>query len=153
MRKIFLLLMAAAISLVMSANDKLSAPTQLFLQNYANGIAQQADKKMFSKTKAVNGVETMDCFILLNGKSTAQLKALGVTITGDFDDVVTALVPINKVEQVARLDIVKQVAIAPIAQKYTDQAKNVTKAYQAWKWHQQRSATELSWHRRGDWRY
>ena len=132
MRKFFLLLMVAAMSLAMSANDKLSAPTQLFLQNYANGIAQQADKKMFSKTKAVNGVETMDCFILLNGKSTAQLKALGVTITGDFDDVVTALVPINKVEQVARLESVNQIAIAPVAQKYTDQAKNVTKAYQAW---------------------
>ena len=132
MRKFFLLLMVAAISLAMSANDKLSAPTQLFLQNYANDIAQQADKKLFSKTKAVNGVETMDCFILLNGKSTAQLKSLGVTITGEFDDVVTALVPINKVEQVARLDIVNQIAIAPVAQKYTDQAKNVTKAYQAW---------------------
>ena len=124
--------MALMLSLAMTANDKLSAPTQLFLQSRANGTSQQAEKKLFSSTKAVNGVETMDCFIMLNGKSTAQLKALGVTITGEFDDVVTALVPINKVEQVARLDIVKQVAIAPIAQKYTDQAKNVTKAYQAW---------------------
>ena len=132
MRKFFLLLVVAAMSLAMSANDKLSAPTQMFLQNYANGISQQAEKKLFSKTKAVNGVETMDCFIWLNGTSTAQLKALGVTVTGEFDDVVTALVPINKVAQVANLDIVKQIAIAPVAQKYTDQAKNVTKAYQAW---------------------
>ena len=132
MRKFFLLLVVAAMSLAMSANDKLSAPTQMFLQNYANGISQQAEKKLFSKTKAVNGVETMDCFIWLNGTPTAQLKALGVTVTGEFDDVVTALVPINKVAQVANLDIVKQIAIAPVAQKYTDQAKNVTKAYQAW---------------------
>lgn len=131
MRRLILLL-ALMMSLTMLANDKLSAPTQLFLQNYANGIAQQAEKTLFGKTKAVNGVETMDCFILLNGKSTAQLEALGVTITGEFDDMVTALVPINKVEQVANLDIVKQIAIAQIAQKYTDQAKNVTKAYQAW---------------------
>ncbi len=131
MRRLFLLI-ALMLSLTMLANDKFSAPTKLFLQNYANGIAQQADKSLFGKTKAINGVETMDCFILLNGKSTAQLKALGVTITGEFDDVVTALVPINKVEQVANLDIVKQIAIAQIAQAYTDQAKNVTKAYQAW---------------------
>jgi subtilisin family serine protease len=131
MRRLFLLI-ALMLSLTMLANDKISAPTQLFLRNYATGMAQQAEKKMFSKTKAVNGVETMDCFILLNGKSTAQLQALGVKITGEFDDVVTALVPVNKVEQVANLDIVKQVAIAPVAQKYTDQAKNVTKAYQAW---------------------
>ena len=116
----------------MVANDKLSAPTQMFLHGYANGVAQQADKKLFSKTKAVNGVETMDCFILLNGKSTAQLEALGVTITGEFDDMVTALIPINKVEQVANLDCVKQIAVAQIAQKYTDQAKSVTKALQAW---------------------
>ena len=131
MRRLILLI-ALMLSLTMLANDKISAPTQLFLRNYATGMAQQVEKKMFSKTKAVNGVETMDCFILLNGKSTAQLQALGVKITGEFDDVVTALVPVNKVEQVANLDIVKQVAIAPVAQKYTDQAKNVTKAYQAW---------------------
>jgi hypothetical protein len=131
MRRIFLLF-ALMLSLSMIANDKISAPTQLFLHNYANGITQQTEKKLFSKTKAMNGVETIDCFILLNGKSTAQLKALGVTITGEFDDMVTALVPINKVEQVANLDIVKQIAISQIAQKYTDQAKNVTKAYQAW---------------------
>lgn len=127
-----ILLMALMLSLAMVANDKISAPTQLFLRNYANGITQQGDKKLFSKTRAVNGVETMDCFILLNGKSTAQLEALGVTITGEFDDMVTALVPINKVEQVANLDIVKQIAIAQIAEKYTDQAKSVTKALQAW---------------------
>lgn len=120
------------LSLAMIANDKFSAPTQLFLQNYANGISQQASKSVFSKTKAINGEETMDCFILLNSKSTAQLKALGVTITGEFDDVVTALVPMSKVEQVANLDIVKQIAVAQTAQAYTDQAKNVTKAYQAW---------------------
>ena len=131
MRRLFLLV-ALMLSLAMVANDKISAPTKMFLQHYAAGMAQQADKRLFSKTKAVNGVETMDCFILLNGKSTSQLKALGVTITGEFDDVVTALVPINKVEQVAALDIVKQVAIAQMAQTYTDQAKNVTKAYQAW---------------------
>ena len=131
MRNFFLLLMLM-LSLSLSANDKLSAPTQMFLHDYASGIAQQGDKKLFSKTKAVNGVETMDCFILLNGKSTAQLKALGVTITGEFDDIVTALVPINKVEQVANLDIVKQIAISQIERHHTDQAKNVTKAYQAW---------------------
>ena len=131
MRRLFLLI-ALMLSLTMVANDKLSAPTQLFLQGYAKGMSQQAEKQLFSKAKAVNGVETMDCFIWLNGKSTSQLQALGVTITGEFDDVVTALVPIDKVEQVANLDIVKQVAIAPVAQKYTDQAKNVTKAYQAW---------------------
>lgn len=124
--------MMLMLSLSLVANDKISAPTQLFLHDYAKGASQQVSKQQFSKTKVVKGVETMDCFILLNGRSTAQLEALGVTITGEFDDLVTALVPINKVEQVANLDIVKQIAISQIAQKYTDQAKNVTKAYQAW---------------------
>ncbi len=132
MRNFFLLLMLM-LSLSLSANDKLSAPTQMFLKERASGTAQQGDKKLFSKTKAVNGVETIDCFVLLNSPSAApQLKALGVTITGEFGDMVTALVPVSKVEQVARLESVKQLAIAPVAQKYTDQAKNVTKAYQAW---------------------
>ena len=124
--------MMLMLSLSLVANDKISAPTQLFLQDYAKGAGQQVSKQLFSKTRAVNGVETMDCFIALNGKSTAQLKALGVIITGEFDGIVTALVPINKVEQVAQLDIVQQVAIAPVAHHMTDQAKSVVKAMQAW---------------------
>ena len=129
----FFLLMSLMLSLAMMANDKISAPTQLFMHDYAAGIVQQqGGKQLFSKIKSVKGIETIDCFISINGTSTAQLEALGVTITGRFDGMVTAQVPISKIEQVANLASVDQIAISQQAHHMTDQAKIVTKAVQAW---------------------
>ena len=99
MRRLFLLI-ALLLSLTMVANDKLSAPTQMFLHDYSTGTLQHDGKSLFAKVNKVNGTEAIDCFITLNGTSTAQIEALGVTITGRFDDLVTAQVPIDKIEKV-----------------------------------------------------
>ena len=132
MRK-FLMFIALTLSLSLLANDKISAPTQSFMHDYAKGIVQQEEgKRLFGKPMKVKGVESMDCFISLNGTSTSQLEALGVVITGRYDGLVTAFVPINKIEEVAKLDEVKQIAISQIARHHTNQAKNVTKAYDVW---------------------
>lgn len=131
MRRLFLLI-ALLLSLTMVANDKLSAPTQMFLHDYATGALQHDGKSLFAKVNKVNGTEAIDCFITLNGTSTAQIEALGVTITGRFDDLVTAQVPIDKIEKVAGLSTVESLAISQQARHMTDQAKNVTKALQAW---------------------
>lgn len=131
MRK-FLMLVALSLSLSLLANDKISAPTQSFMHDYANGVVQQEERRMFGKTMNVKGVETMDCFISLNGTSTSRLESLGVIITCRYDGMVTALVPINKIDQVAKLEEVEQIAISQIARHQTDQAKNVTHAYQVW---------------------
>ncbi len=131
MRRLFLLI-ALLLSLTMVANDKLSAPTQMFLHDYSTGTLQHDGKSLFAKVNKVNGTEAIDCFITLNGTSTAQIEALGVTITGRFDDLVTAQVPIDKIEKVAGLTTVESLAISQQARHMTDQAKNVTKALQAW---------------------
>ena len=133
MRKFFLLMMAFGVSLAMIANDKLSAPTKVFMQQYKNGVvAQQQGKTNLAMPKTVGGVESVECFISLDGISIAELQSVGVNVTGKFKGFVTASIPINKVETVANLKGVKQVGIARNARLLTDVAKGIVNADKAW---------------------
>ena len=132
MRKFFLLLMALGVTLSMMAGDKLSARTQAFLQQRANATQQFDGKSTLAKTKTANGVEYIDCFISLNGASTSELEAKGVTIDGSYNGFVTAKVPVGKIEEVASLSSVKQVGIARNLRLFTDKAKTFTNADKAW---------------------
>ena len=133
MRKFFLFMMALGVSLAMIAGDKLSAPTQVFLQQRANAVAQAPDGKgTLATPKTIDGVEYIECFIDLEGASTAELKTLGVKVTSTFKGFVAASVPVNKIEAVAHLKSVKQVGIARNARLFTDVAKGTTNADKAW---------------------
>ena len=133
MRKFILILMAIGVSLTMIASDKLSAPTKVFLKQRANAAAQVPDgKSVLASPKTVNGVERVESFITLDGTSIAELEAAGVKVTGKFSDFVTASVPVNKLEAVARMSGVKQVGIARNARLLTDVAKGIVNADKAW---------------------
>ncbi|MBO4721317.1 MAG: S8 family serine peptidase, partial [Muribaculaceae bacterium] len=133
MKRFFLFLMVASMSLAMVAGDKLSAPTKVFMQQRMNTTSQAPNgKSILAQPKTVNGVEYVECFISLNGSSIADLKANGVKVTGKFSDFVTASVPVNKIETVARLKGVKQVGIARNARLLTDVARTITNADKAW---------------------
>ena len=132
MRNFFLLMAVITMSLALQANDKLSAPTKSFLQQHASGTTAPDGKQAFVKSKSFNGVESIDCFIILNSMSTAELQAKGVTITGEYDGIVSAMIPVNRLEQVANLSCVKQIAIARTVHHLSDKAKTITKAENAW---------------------
>ena len=133
MRKFFFLMMALSLSLALNANNKLTAPTKVFLQQRMNGVTQPTDSKtVLAMPKAVNGVEYVECFISINGSSFSELEKMGVKVTGKFKTFVTASVPVNKLEEVAKLSSVKQVGIARNARLLTDVAKTITNADKAW---------------------
>ena len=133
MKKFFLFLMALSVSLCIIAQNKLSAPTRVFLQQRAAGVAQNPDgKNALTSPKSVNGVEYVECFITLEGISLTELEANGVKVTGKFKDFVAASIPIDKIEAVARLKGVKQVGIARNARLLTDVAKGIVNADKAW---------------------
>lgn len=133
MRKFFLFLMALGVSLAMMASDKLSAPTKVFLQQRANGVTVNAEQKRALATPMkINGVEHVECFILLDGTSIAKLEANGVKVTGKFSDFVTASIPVNKLEAVSQMKGVKQVGISRNARLLTDVAKGIVNADKAW---------------------
>ena len=133
MRKFFLILMALSVCLGIMAQDRLSAPTKVFMQQRAAGVAQNRDgKHALAAPKTVNGVEYVECFILLDGTSIAQLEANGVKVTGKFSDFVTASIPVNKLEAVSQMKGVKQVGISRNARLLTDVAKGIVNADKAW---------------------
>ena len=126
-------MMALSLSLALNANNKLTAPTKVFLQQRMNGVTQPTDSKtVLAMPKAVNGVEYVECFISINGSSFSELEKMGVKVTGKFKTFVTASVPVNKLEEVAKLSSVKQVGIARNARLLTDVAKTITNADKAW---------------------
>ena len=130
MRKFFLLIMILCVSLAVMAGDKLTAPTKAFLAERMGGT--QDDNSTLVKPKAINGVQCVDCFIFLKGASVAELEKAGVTVTGKYSTFVTAQVPIDKIEEVARLGSVTQVAIARTARHFTDEACGVVNADKVW---------------------
>ncbi len=133
MKKFILILLAISASLAMTAGDKLSAPTRVFLQNRANAVAQAPEgKSILASPKTVNGVEYVECFISLKGASIAELEATGVKVTGKFSDFVTASVPVNKIEAVSRIKGVEQVGISRNSRLLTDVAKTITNSDKAW---------------------
>ena len=134
MKKLLFLLMALSVSLAMMAGDKLSAGTKVFLQKRANAQIESPTLKHrpAAKAKSVNGVEYINCFIALDGASISELESMGVQVIGEYDQFVTAKIPVNKLEAVSELKGVKQVAIAKMKRHFTDQAANVTNALKAW---------------------
>ena len=126
-------MMALSLSLALNANNKLSAPTKMFLQERLNGVTQSPDtKSTHVMPKTVNGVEYITCFISLNSSSFSELEKMGVKVTGKYNDFISASIPVNKLEEVANLKIVKQVAISRNARLFTDVAKGIVNADKAW---------------------
>ncbi|MBO4723096.1 MAG: S8 family serine peptidase [Muribaculaceae bacterium] len=133
MKRFFLFMLVAGMSLAMIASDKLSAPTRVFLQQRANAVAQAPDgKSLLAQPKTVNGVEYVECFVSIDESSIAELEANGIKVTGKFKGFVTASIPVDKLEAVARIKSVKQVGIARNARLLTDVAKGVVNADKAW---------------------
>lgn len=133
MRKFFLILMALSVCLGIMAQDRLSSPTKVFMQQRAAGVAQNRDgKHALAAPKTVNGVECVECFISLDGASIADLEANGVKVTGKYNGFVTASIPISKLEAVSQMKGVKQVGISRNVRLLTDVAKGIVNADKAW---------------------
>ncbi len=126
----------AATAVALADNvDKLSAGTKVFLQQRAIRELQDTailKKSPYASPKAVNGVEYINCFINLNDASIGELEALGVIVNGVYKHFVTAKIPVDKIEEVAKLGSVKQVSVSRKMKMFTDQACSVTNADKAW---------------------
>ena len=116
--------------------DKLSAGTKMFLQQRAIRELQDTailKKSPYASPKAVNGVEYINCFInLIDGASIGELEALGVKVNGVYEHFVTAKVPIEKIDEVAKLGNVKQISVSRKMKMFTDQACSITNADKVW---------------------
>ena len=106
------------------AYEKMSVATQAFLDNRS---AFPSEAKRHAAISQVRGQEMVDVFITLhNSRNTSRITALGGVIGARFTGLVTAQVPVAKLQAIAALDEVEQVSIAEMMESNVDTTRSVT---------------------------
>lgn len=106
------------------AYEKMSVATQAFLDNRS---AFPTEAKRYAAISQVRGQEMVDVFITLhNSRNTSRITALGGVIGARFTGLVTAQVPVAKLQAIAALDEVEQVSIAEMMESDVDTTRSVT---------------------------
>ncbi len=160
MRRFILLIILSGLSLAGFAQyeDKYSSSTQMFLSVLRGETQQpQAGKprvdfsliqqppfgrdewgklgKLSARTIAqaedVDGQQMISAFIHFSDNDFTGVKALGVKVQNEFNKMVIALIPVDKIEDVAALDNVTNIEVAEVLKPATDQSRSVTKAIDA----------------------
>ncbi|MCR4614491.1 MAG: S8 family serine peptidase [Bacteroidaceae bacterium] len=154
MRKRLLLLVVAVCSftlMIAQNEEKYSITTQLFLQDMAGNIDLNANTKASATEKrfglhpvvdkqmrkydrfvaapdTIDGQVFMSAFVhLKNNADLSELEALGVQVQTAFGNGrITALIPVEKVEQVAALDNVTKIKAAQMMRPTTHPARQKT---------------------------
>lgn len=106
------------------AYEKMSVATQAFLDNRS---AFPTEAKRHAAISQVRGQEMVDVFITLHdSQNTSRITALGGVIGARFTGLVTAQVPVAKLQAIAALDEVEQVSIAEMMESNVDTTRSVT---------------------------
>lgn len=106
------------------AYEKMSVATQAFLDNRS---AFPTETKRHAVISQVRGKEMVDVFITLHdSQNTSRITALGGVIGARFTGLVTAQVPVAKLQAIAALDEVEQVSIAEMMESNVDTTRSVT---------------------------
>ncbi|MDD7136646.1 MAG: S8 family serine peptidase, partial [Bacteroidales bacterium] len=106
------------------AYEKMSVATQAFLDNRS---AFPSEAKRHAAISQVRGQEMVDVFITLHdSQNTSRITALGGVIGARFTGLVTAQVPVAKLQAIAALDEVEQVSIAEMMESNVDTTRSVT---------------------------
>lgn len=106
------------------AYEKMSVATQAFLDNRS---AFPTETKRHAAISQVRGQEMVDVFITLHdSQNTSRITALGGVIGARFTGLVTAQVPVAKLQAIAALDEVEQVSIAEMMESNVDTTRSVT---------------------------
>ena len=147
MRRFFFLsamVLSVWIVAIAGINEKLSASTQLFiaerngeisldvqlpgpkLQSRAPLLRTQPVERYIARSERVNGVEMVPAFIHINPRFATKLESLGVVIQEYFNEFVTALIPVDKIERIAEIAEVQEINVASVVKKFTDKARYYT---------------------------
>ena len=115
--------------------NKGSIPTQIVTPP-PFGAKELLEKKDFGKRKiaeaeTVNGMQMISAFIAVSNNDFSGLESLGVVIQAKFNNLATALIPVDKIEKVAALSNVTRIEVAEILEPQTDRARSVTQAIDA----------------------
>lgn len=153
-RLLFSIIFAATVVVGWAQNDdgnKLSVTTQMFLQELKGEISFERDIKterrlglkradvgnrmagnlgdrLIAKPDTIDGKVYISTFIRLKDNSDVkELEALGVQVQCKFDKgLITANIPVDKINEVAQLANVSRISVAKRMQKMTNKARETT---------------------------
>ena len=156
MRRILLtiLFVGSALTGWAQHEEKYSASTQMFLSEQRGEIqlpkgnarvpatalplspvraSEMAKIKPYNSRKIadveqVDGVDMVSAFIVMKDNSFAAIESLGAIIQGKFNKMVAALIPVDKIQDVAALDNVIKIEVAEILEPVNDLQRSSTKA-------------------------
>ncbi len=150
MKRILLTFTLAVFTLMgfaQSENGKLSITTQMFLDELNGKLdmnpSTQASlpmgkvvigkggplpDRMYAKPDTIDGKVYISCFVRLqDSDDTQELESLGVVVQNKFiNGLITALVPIDKIEEVSAISNVTRVNVSPLMKPSTDAARQKT---------------------------
>jgi hypothetical protein len=96
----------------------------------ANDLAKMKTKNIrpIAEVEQVGGIDMISAFIGVNDNNFSGIEALGVVIQNKFDNLVIALIPVDKIEAVAALDNVTKIEVAEVLDISNDKQREATQA-------------------------
>ena len=85
-------------------------------------------KRKIAEAELVNGTKMISAFIAVKNNDFSGLESLGVVFEAKFKNLATTLIPVDKIEEVAKLDNVTRVEVAEILQPCNDIQRQATQA-------------------------
>lgn len=123
---IITVVMLALTILSIQAQHVLPATVRQYLNERSLG-EDGTSVSRFAHSRIIDGQELIDCFIAIdNGGVIASLRQCGVLVGSEFDGFVTAMVPVNRLEQVSRIAGVSNVEIGAKLDLCTDSTMRAT---------------------------
>ena len=156
MRRLFLMiiLLGSALGGWAQYESKYSNSTQMFLSERRGDVQLPNSKTKVSRTmvpmlpvgasdlakmrtqatrpiaevELVDSKEMISAFIGLSDNNFAAIEALGAVVQSKFDKLVAALIPVDKIEEVAALDNVTKIEVAEVLKVSNDRQRQATQA-------------------------
>ncbi len=138
------MVLTVCVSAIASVNEKLSASTQLLIAE-RDGLVSldmkvsgpklmtrpplmrtERVERLIAAPEMINGVKMVSAFIHINPNATAQIESMGVIVQERFNEFVTAMVPVDRIEEIAQVSQVREVNVARKVKLKTNMARYYT---------------------------
>lgn len=87
--------------------------------------------RKIASAEMYNGEMKISAFIGLENNDQSGLSSLGVDVQAEFNNLVVAMIPVDKIEDVASLRNVTKIEVAEVLEVATDRQRTYTKAFDA----------------------
>ncbi len=94
-------------------------------------IIKKFTSRKIASAEMYNGEMKISAFIGLDNNDQSGLASLGVDVQTEFNNLVIAMIPVDKIEQVAALSNVTLIEVAEVLEVANDRQRTVTQAFDA----------------------